>query len=51
MPKTQDLFQKHLDVSEEKTQAIANILEKLAVMSEDEVLAIEKDFEVITVNY
>lgn len=45
MPITNQYFQKQVDASEEKLNAIANIVEKLAMLDEETVLSLEKDFE------
>lgn len=51
MPKTNQQFLKHIEVSEEKIADMALIMEKLTVMSDEEVAAVAKDFEGIKVNY
>jgi hypothetical protein len=52
MPETNRQFEKHIEASEEKLNAIANIVEKLYVLEEVDVLRLEEDFNsLIKVQY
>jgi hypothetical protein len=51
LPVSKSIVERVVHQSAEKTRAMANIFEKLSVMTEEEVLAIETDFEVIKVKY
>jgi hypothetical protein len=51
LPLSKGTVDRVIHESDEKTRAMANIFEKLAVMTEEEVLAIETEMEVIKVKY
>lgn len=52
MPNSSGVFQEYLNNSDEKIHAIANIIEKLSLLEEDKVLALETEFNnLIKVDY
>lgn len=44
MPNDKERIKEYIDASDEKIAAISNIIERLFVCTEDEVLGLEKDF-------
>lgn len=51
MPNSHKQIDQQIIHSDEKIRAISTILEKLAVMDEEDVLRIEADFEIVKVQY
>lgn len=44
LPKSNQIFQKEIDMSEEKAMAISNIIERLYMLDDETVLKLEDDF-------